>query len=248
MVHMIEHPQDSGFFKQVKGQVNLLHTLQQFSDSITVVKDRSSRYVFGTLRFAQMCRQKAPKDILGHTDEDFFPKYLCDQYRDEDRAVLAGTTIHNKKWLVPERGGVMSKCLSSKFPVQGSNNQIIGLCCTLKMVRIAEEQTDPRLTKVIRYIETHYGDKLDLETLARLCHLSAGQFSRLFKRSFNSTPNEYIMKTRINAACHDLETSDLSVTEIALNHGFFDCSHFGKQFHAMMGVSPKTHRKKWKSS
>ena len=68
----MEHYLDGRFFKQVKGHVNLLKTLQQFSDSITVVKDQASRYVFGTLRFAQLCRQKEPKEILGHTDEDFF--------------------------------------------------------------------------------------------------------------------------------------------------------------------------------
>lgn len=243
---MMEHYLDGRFFKQVKGHVNLLKTLQQFSDSITVVKDQASRYVFGTLRFAQLCRQKEPKEILGHTDEDFFPKYLCDQYRDEDREVMAGTTIYNKKWLVPEQHGVISWCLSSKFPIQGTNNQIIGLCCRLKMVRIAEGQIDPRLTKVIQYIGSHYDEKLDQQTLAQMCHLSTGQFSRNFKKTFNCTPNDYITKTRINAACHDLETSDLSVTEIALRNGFFDCSHFGKQFHAMMGVSPGTHRKKWK--
>ena len=71
---MMEYHLDNRFFKQVKGQVNLLNTLQLFSDSITVVKDQASRYVFGTLRFAQMCRQKDSKEILGHKDEDFFPK------------------------------------------------------------------------------------------------------------------------------------------------------------------------------
>lgn len=242
----MEHHLDSRFFKQVKGQLNLLNTLQLFSDSITVVKDQASRYVFGTLRFAQMCRQKEPKDILGHKDEDFFPKYLCDQYRDEDREVMGGATIYNKKWLVPEPHGATSWCLSSKFPIQGTNDQIIGLCCTLKIVRIAEEQTDPRLTRVIQYIGSHYDEKLDQQTLAKLCHLSTGQFSRNFKKTFKCTPNDYITKTRINAACHDLETSDLSITEIAFKNGFFDCSHLGKQFQAMMGVSPGTHRKNWK--
>lgn len=236
---------DNRFFKKVKGEVNLLNTLQLLSDSITLVKDKESRYVFGTLLFAKMCKKREPKEILGHKDEDFFPKYLCDQYRNEDKEVMGGSAIYNKKWLVPERRGVISWCLSSKFPIQGTNNQIIGLCCTLKNFRIAEEQADPRLAKVIQYIGSHYDEKLDQETLAKLCHLSVGQFSRNFKKTFKCSPNDYITKTRINAACRDLETSDLSITEIAFRNGFFDCSHFGKHFHAMMGVSPGVHRKNW---
>ena len=235
---------DENFFKQLPSPHNLLNTLQLFSDAIILIKDRTGKYVFGTLPFARLCRKKQVHEIIGHRDEDFFPQYLCNQYNIEDQKVFNGSSILNKEWLVPEQRGVTSWCSSSKTPIFDKENEVIGLCCMLNNFQVAEDQlqSDARLTKAITYIGKHYNEKITLEILAKLCNLSIGQFCRNFKKTFKSTPNDYIIKTRINAACIDLENTQLSVTDIAFEHGFFDCSHFAKKFLSMMGESPGKYR------
>jgi transcriptional regulator GlxA family with amidase domain len=75
--------------------------------------------------------------------------------------------------------------------------------------------------------------------------LSVSQFDRQFKRKFQTTPLKYLTKIRVDAACHQLASTDLPIATIALQTGFYDQSHFTHQFVRYKGTTPFRYRKRF---
>jgi len=71
------------------------------------------------------------------------------------------------------------------------------------------------------------------------------QFNRQFKKKFHTTPRSYLTSVRMNAACHLLVSSDLPISDIALQTGFYDQSHFSNQFLRHRDMSPSQYRRKY---
>jgi AraC-like DNA-binding protein len=65
---------------------------------------------------------------------------------------------------------------------------------------------------------------------------------RRFKTLFHATPVVYTNRYRIQKACLALRNSDQSVTSIALEVGFYDSSHFVRQFRRFMDITPTEYR------
>jgi AraC-like DNA-binding protein len=59
---------------------------------------------------------------------------------------------------------------------------------------------------------------------------------------FVSSPQEFLMKTRVIAALKLLEETNLSAAEIAVRSGFVDGSSFAEQFRQRVGQSPTAYR------
>ena len=78
-----------------------------------------------------------------------------------------------------------------------------------------------------------------VEEIARACGISASGLRQKFKASEGVSPIEYRMKQRISHAAYLLETTELSVAEIAERLGFYDAPYFCRCFKGMLGVTPK---------
>ena len=92
---------------------------------------------------------------------------------------------------------------------------------------------------------TRYEEKIDFRHLARLVPLSISQFDRRFKRLFQLTPQQFLLRVRLNAACQMLASTDRSILQIALRTGFYDQSYFTKHFRRQMGMTPTAYRRKY---
>lgn len=99
------------------------------------------------------------------------------------------------------------------------------------------------LAETLMYIESNYHETINLNTLATKTGLSESTFLRLFRKSFNQTPIEYINHYRISKACSLLSNSNLSLTQIALEVGFSDSNYFSRVFRKVMNMSPREFRK-----
>lgn len=104
---------------------------------------------------------------------------------------------------------------------------------------------DDAIQKVQDYIETHYQDKISIETLANLVHISRRTFERRFKVATNNTPTEYIQRVRIEAAKNFFEASRKNVNEIMFDVGYTDTKAFRDIFKKITGLTPIAYRNKF---
>lgn len=84
----------------------------------------------------------------------------------------------------------------------------------------------------------------NLTAISRRLALSPDHCVRIFKRFLGTTPHEFIIRCRLDAAGNLLLFSDLSISAIAEKLGFCDVHYFSRQFTARTGQSPLRFRKK----
>jgi len=100
-----------------------------------------------------------------------------------------------------------------------------------------------RLRRVRDRIDRDYAKPLDVETLARDAHMSAGHFSREFRLAYGESPYGYVMTRRIERAMALLRRGDLSVTEVCFEVGCSSLGTFSSRFTELVGVPPSSYRR-----
>lgn len=103
------------------------------------------------------------------------------------------------------------------------------------------KSSHPAVEKMKRYIIEYYMHPITAKELANLVNLDPAYCGKLFKAEQNCSIPQYINKVRIQVACGLLDQSGYSLDEIASMCGFCDKFHLGKNFKALMGVSPKSY-------
>jgi AraC-like DNA-binding protein len=99
------------------------------------------------------------------------------------------------------------------------------------------------LRRVRDRIDREYARPLDVEALARDAHMSAGHFSREFRRAYGESPYSYLMTRRIERAMALLRRGDLSVTEVCFEVGCSSLGTFSARFTELVGVPPSVYRR-----
>ena len=80
-------------------------------------------------------------------------------------------------------------------------------------------------------------------TVAAACGISTAQFSRAFKNRFGVTPLSWRLSARVERAKVMMLETTLSLTDIALECGFTEQSHFNHIFLKRVGTSPSGWRR-----
>ncbi|OLQ71159.1 AraC family transcriptional regulator [Photobacterium proteolyticum] len=95
-----------------------------------------------------------------------------------------------------------------------------------------------RLTPVIRYLEQHYAESVNLQQVAAMANLSPHHFHRIFKAVTGETLANHIKRLKLQNAAQQLFFKKSSVTEVALDHGFSSSQSLAKAFRLYFGVTP----------
>ncbi len=97
---------------------------------------------------------------------------------------------------------------------------------------------------VSRFIAERLNEALTINELAEIVHLQPNYFVSKFKKSFGTTPIEYINTLRLDAASRELiQKPEKRIEEIARQFGFEDYRYFGRIFKKRYGTSPRNFRK-----
>ncbi|WP_300301859.1 AraC family transcriptional regulator [Ferrovibrio sp.] len=100
-----------------------------------------------------------------------------------------------------------------------------------------------KIGNVLRHIEAHADQPLDLAALAGIACMSKYHFLRCFRRVVGSTPYQYLLDLRLRRAAIGLATTASPVAALAYEAGFGDLSTFNNRFRAVFGVSPGQFRR-----
>jgi transcriptional regulator GlxA family with amidase domain len=108
-----------------------------------------------------------------------------------------------------------------------------------------KDHGDEAVKKTQEYIETHYHDKLQVETLAELARLGRRTFERRFKKATTNSVVEYIQRVKMEAVKKQLESSHKTVSELMYEVGYTDTKAFRDVFKKVTGISPLDYRNKY---
>ena len=215
------------------------------SDMVFFVKDRKARYVAVNRTLVRRCSLSSKAELLGKTTLEVFPAPMAEGYYEQDNQVLEnGAEIRDLLELHLYIKGKPGWCITTKLPLRSRNGDILGLVGISKDIPMPEAQGRGfrELAGAVEYIQTHYGRRLKIESLARKCGLSVYQFERRMKRVFRLTAGQFIIKTRTQMACELLRSTSTSIVDIALKCGFSDQSAFTRQFKVTTGMTPTQYR------
>lgn len=81
-----------------------------------------------------------------------------------------------------------------------------------------------------------------LKNVAEKFDMSVRTFNRRFKNATGKTPLQYLQEIRIDMAKDLLQTSNLSVSEIAYKVGYQDMGHFSSLFKKLLSTTPSDYR------
>lgn len=121
--------------------------------------------------------------------------------------------------------------------------QFLALCAR----RLADPTTETGATatdRIISYLHKNYCKNITNEYLAKEFNYHPNYISSLIRAKTGMSLHRYFLYIRVRRAISLLETTDLSVTEIAQKVGFCDVSYFSNYFRKVTGRAPKYYRKK----
>ena len=100
-----------------------------------------------------------------------------------------------------------------------------------------------QIARVRAFIETNLHRTIHTRDISAVARRSRAHFARSFKQAFGEPPHAYVVRRRLEKACHLMITSAASLSEIALSVGFSDQAHLCKLFKQAFGQSPSSWRR-----
>jgi len=104
--------------------------------------------------------------------------------------------------------------------------------------------THSKTPSIIETMELNFRKKLSMSEFAQLCHRSYSSFKRDFQAQYSESPGKWLLNKRLDYSVYLLLSSDKRVSEILIESGFVDLSHYSKAFKKKFGDSPTIYRKK----
>jgi len=98
------------------------------------------------------------------------------------------------------------------------------------------------IEKACRYIDKHYALPISIDDLAQHTALNGNYLIRLFRNTLGTTPNRYIIDTRLYRARDMTIQTTLSIKAIAASCGFSTPAYFIKCFREKYGFTPGEYR------
>lgn len=99
------------------------------------------------------------------------------------------------------------------------------------------------LALLLQWMLQHLDKSLSLNDLAKHAGMSTRSMSRRFKQQVGTTPHQWLLTARVRRAQELLETTSLSVEQIALQVGFESAVTLRERFSRELLVSPRGYRR-----
>jgi PAS domain S-box-containing protein len=227
------------------------HLFDHLPGTLFFAKDREGRLVAGNPAFVKRCGYQREDQIVGMTDKQIFPPRMAEKFhRDDERIFTTRQPLLGLIELFPNAQGRPEWFITDKLPLFDKHGNVCGLCGTVRSYEEQRAAIQPylELAEVAEHLKANFRERLEVSELAEIAGLSVRQFERKFRKTFQTTPRSYLMRMRVIKACELLAGSNLPITEVALESGFYDHSDFSRQFRKHMGQAPTAYRREKRSA
>jgi AraC-like DNA-binding protein len=184
--------------------------------------------------------------LIGLTDFDLNPPSLAGSYVNDDARIYAsGKPLLNHVEFGFDEQGMLDWFVVNKMPIRSRAGEIIGI---MGFARVCQEQAEVRppfhtIATAVSHVRRNYQQDISVGGLAQLAGLSVSQLEGEFKACLGLGPQQFLLKTRLLAACRRLTATDDGLAQIASDCGFTHPSAFAHQFHRHLGVTPREFRR-----
>ena len=213
-------------------------------------KDVEGRLLAANRGLLQLYGYQREEDFWGVTDFDLLPHSLAEKFRQDDLKVIeTGDPLLAIVEIFMNPQGIPGWFLTNKLPIISTTGDVIGVMGTIQSYDEGKREItspDASLAPALRHIGAHFIREIPIPKLAEMCGLSVRQFERKFKQHLKTNPQQFIIKTRVYAACDDLRRTSKALASIATSSGFYDQAAFTRQFRKHMGVTPMAYRRQFR--
>lgn len=151
-----------------------------------------------------------------------------------------GKEYFDKLWIVWQKSSVacMSESKSLLYKIYADI-----LYCFDKSEYI-RRSLKKKIEKSVEEIIQNYTDsELSIDSIINNSKISASQYRSLFRKIYNMSPKQYVLKLRIDYAKELLIQTSNNIADISLACGFTDEFYFSALFKKKCGCSPSEYRK-----
>jgi len=210
------------------------------------IKNRSGQFISGTDSFAVLMGSDKIENIIGKTDFDLVPDFLAKHFQaGDDQVYESGKPIFNQVELVPTESGSLDWHSTSKVPLFGKDNTIVGLAGVARLILDGDAvySHHPEMLSIVNFLRDNFTQKISMAEVANHANISVSKQERLFKKMFGTTPLMYLQKIRLNAACKKLCKTKQELSTIAIETGFNDQTNMTRAFRQELKITPLKYRK-----
>lgn len=198
-------------------------------DTIAAVMHISQKYLEGISSSAQHIRclydSSKERDISYFRIRNAFASF----YRTASSETSLGSQIYAESQLMMVIGTLMMYFASEP---------------TARIASGLTPQQSRKFNKILMQIEKNYRQECTLKTLAEAVDMSPCYLSSYFKKHMMMGFHEYLTRKRLAQAVYELNNSDKTVLEIAVNAGFPDAKGLYAAFQQYFGMTPNDYRRK----
>ncbi len=238
----------NNFFRHQINPRQLLEAFDQIPGFRYFVKDAHSRLMALSGKRVAHLGLKSEEEVIGLTDREYLPAEIVDQFLADDQWVIRhGKPLRNRVEMGMDEDGFRDWTITDKYPLVNSRGKVVGLVGIVQFFEARRKMLGylGPVGKATDFIRDRLGEGMMLSEIARHAGLSERQLQRLFRRAFGMTIQQFIIRSRIQAAIHELTHSRRTIAEIALMFGFSDQSAFTNQFRTVTGLPPRIYRERY---
>ncbi|HEY0054630.1 MAG TPA: AraC family transcriptional regulator [Pedobacter sp.] len=113
---------------------------------------------------------------------------------------------------------------------------------------VLQQDEKDTINKIYAYSLAHFKEKILLEEIAAIAHISPNSFCRYFKTRTRKTYSRFLQELRIGYVCKQLIETDLTLTQVCYNSGFNNLTNFYKCFKSITNKTPYEYKKEFEKS
>ncbi|MEU4143885.1 GlxA family transcriptional regulator [Streptomyces parvulus] len=114
-------------------------------------------------------------------------------------------------------------------------------------VPLEQVSTTRRVEDLRHHIMRNLAEPLTVADLAARLHVGDRQLTRIFKTELGTTPHAYIESARVEAARHQLESTDATLERVASACGFGTVDTLVRAFRRRLATTPTEYRRRFRS-
>ncbi len=184
------------------------------------------------------------EDLLENNINADEPRFIERLYPRDENIFPVAAKIYERIAQIEERNEEVSELYVELLMSVLKLNRLIN--DEIKDVQKARQSTREEVYKRLNYakdfIDSCFSEELTLDRISSVACMNREYFIRQFKIHYKITPNQYLIRKRMETARSRLLLTDESISNICHEVGYSDLSSFGKLFKRYFQVGPENYR------